>query len=82
MARHHNHLIRNLLTAALTVIAAMHPQAVGHMTQAGTTLLLATVQGVADAATAQPGPAILTAGLIYITHQIRTHRPHPRRAHA
>jgi hypothetical protein len=82
MARRQDHLIRNLLIAALIVIAAMHPEAVGHLARAGTALLLAIVQGAADAAAAQPGPAILTAGLIYITHQIRTHRPRARRAHA
>ena len=75
MARRQDHLIRNLLIAALIVIAAMHPEAVGHLAQAGATLLLAIVQGVADAATDQPGPAVLTAGALYVIHQIRTHRP-------
>jgi hypothetical protein len=82
MARRQDHLIRNLLIAALIVIAAMHPEAVGQLAHLGTTLLLAIVQGVADAAADNPGPAILTAGLIYITHQIRTHRPRTSRARA
>lgn len=81
MARRQDHLIRNLLIAALIVIAAMHPTAVGQMAQLGAGLLLAIVQGVTDAAADQPGPAVLTAGLIYVAHQIRTHRPQPSRAH-
>lgn len=82
MARRQDHLIRNLLIAALIVIAAMHPEAVGNLAHLGAGLLLAIVQGVTDAATDQPGPAVLTAGLIYVIHQIRTHRPHPNRARA
>lgn len=82
MARRQDHLIRNLLITALTVIAAMHPTAVGQMAHLGASLLLAIVQGVADAAADNPGPAVLTAGLIYVVHQIRTHRPHPSRARA
>lgn len=80
MARRHDHLIRNLLIAALTVIAAMHPTAVGQMAQLGAGLLLAIVDGITRAAADQPGPAVLTAGLLYVIHQIRTHRP--RTAHA
>lgn len=81
MARRQDHLIRNLLIAALIVIAAMHPEAVGQMAHHGATLLLAIVQGVADAAADNPGPAVLTAGALYVIHQIRTHRP-PTRARA
>lgn len=81
MARRQDHLIRNLLYAALIVIAAMHPDAVGQMAHLAAGLLLAIVQGVTDAAVAQPGPAVLTGGLIYVVHQIRTHRP-PARARA
>jgi hypothetical protein len=79
--RRQDHLIRNLLITSLIIIAAMHPEAVGHMAELGTALILAIVQGATDAATAQPGPAILTAGAIYVVHQIRTHRP-PARATA
>jgi hypothetical protein len=75
MARRPNQLLRNLLTASLIILAAMHPTTVGHMAEAGATLLLAIVQGIAQAATDQPGPAALAAGAIYIAHQIRTHRP-------
>lgn len=82
MARRPDHLIRNLLIAALIIIAAMHPEAVGQLTETAVGLLLAIVQGAAEAAANQPGPAILTAGLIYIAHQIHTHRPRARRAHA
>ena len=82
MARRPNHLLRNLLITSLIILAAMHPQAVGRLAQLATELILAIVQGVADAATAHPGPAMLAAGLVWIAHQIRTHRPHPARAHA
>lgn len=79
MRRHPNNLIRNLLAASLIIIAAMHPQAAGHLAQLGAGLLLAIVQGVADAAAANPGPAILAGLALYVAHQIRTHRP--ARAH-
>ncbi|MCX5522221.1 hypothetical protein OG342_04975 [Streptomyces bobili] len=82
MARRQDHLIRNLLITALIVIAAMHPQAVGQLAHLAAGLLLAIVQGVADAAADQPGPAVLTAGLLYVIHQIRTHQPKPSRARA
>lgn len=82
MARRQDHLIRNLLIAALIVIAAMHPDAVGQMAQLGAGLLLAIVDGITRAAADNPGPAVLTAGLIYAVHQIRTHRPHTSHARA
>lgn len=75
MRRRPDNLIRNLFLASLIVIAAMHPTAVGRMANLGAGLLLAIVQGVADAAHDQPGPAVLAAGAIYIAHQIHTHRP-------
>lgn len=75
-----NHLIRNLLGVALIVLAAMHPDTAGHMAQLGVGLVLAIIQGVADAAVAQPVPAILAAGAVYVVHQIRTHRPRTARA--
>ena len=81
MARRQDHLIRNLLIAALIVIAAMHPETVGQLAQLGAGLLLAIVDGITDAAADQPGPAVLTAGALYAIHQIRTHRP-PTRAGA
>jgi hypothetical protein len=81
MRSHPNHLIRNLLIASLIVLAAMHPQAVGDMAHLGVALILAIVQGAADAAADNPGPAILAAGLVYLAHQTRTHRPRTARAH-
>lgn len=77
MRRRQDHLIRNLLIASLIAIAAMHPAAVGHMAQLGVTLVLAIVQGAAEAAADQPGPAAILATAIYAAHQIRT-RPHTR----
>jgi hypothetical protein len=76
--RRPDRLLLRLLYTTLVILAAMHPAAVGHIAQAGATLLLAIVDGIAQAAANQPGPAILTAGAIYITHQIRTHRPRTR----
>lgn len=81
MARRPNHLLRNLLYASLITLAAMHPQAVSRLTQLGTELVLAVITGIAQAATAHPGPAILAAGAVYIAHQARTHRPTHTRAH-
>lgn len=82
MRRHPNHLIRNLLILSLIVIAAMHPTTVGHMTRIGTELLLAIVNGMAEGAAAHPGAAALTALAVYVAHQIRTHQPRARTAHA
>jgi hypothetical protein len=76
-----NHLIRNLLGVALTILAAMHPDTTGHLAQLGVGLLLAIVQGAADAAADNPGPAVLAAGLVYLAHQIRTHRPRTAHTH-
>lgn len=78
MRRRPDNLLRNLFITTLIIIAAMHPEAVGHLANLTAGLLLAIVQGIADAAHDQPGPAILTVGAIYAVHQIRTHRP---RAH-
>lgn len=75
-----HHLIRNLLAIALTVLAAMHPDTAGHLAHLTVGLLLAVIQGAADAAADNPGPAVLAAGLVYLAHQIHTHRP--RTAHA
>lgn len=75
MRRRPDHLLRNLLYTALTIIAAMHPNEVGHLAQLAAGLLLAIVDGTTQAAAAQPGPALLTAGALYAIHQIRTHRP-------
>lgn len=79
MRRRPNTLLRNLFITSLIILAAMHPQAVSHMAQLAAGLLLAIVDGLAHAAANQPGPAILTAGALYIAHQIRTHQP--RTAH-
>ncbi|MEH0586203.1 hypothetical protein QA942_19785 [Streptomyces sp. B21-106] len=79
MRRRPDNLLRNLLITTLIVLAAMHPQTVGHLANLAAGLLLAIVQGIADAAHDQPGAAALTVGAMYAVHQIRTHRP---RAHA
>jgi hypothetical protein len=76
-----NHLLRNLLAVALIILAAMHPDTAGHLANLGVTLLLAIVQGATDAATDNPGPAVLAAGAAYLAHQIRTYRPRAARAH-
>lgn len=69
------HLIRNLLIGALLILAAMHPDTSAHLAEIATTLLLATVDGIARAASQQPEAALLFAGALYLAHQIRTHRP-------
>lgn len=74
-------LLRNLLAVALTVLAAMHPDVAGHLAQLGVGLVLAIVQGAADAAADNPGPAILAAGVVYLAHQIRIHQPRTAHAH-
>jgi hypothetical protein len=75
MARRPNQLLLRLFYASLIILAAMHPDTARHIAQAGATLLLAIVEGIATAATDQPGPAALAAGAVYVAHQIRTHRP-------
>lgn len=75
MTRRPNQLLLRLFYASLIILAAMHPTAVGHLANLGTDLLLAIVQGIADAAADNPGPALLTAGALYIAHQARVHRP-------
>lgn len=77
MARRHNQLLRNLFIASLIILAAMHPAAVGHMAQLAVGLVLAIVQGAAQAAADQPGPAAIAAIAVYAAHQIRSHRPRP-----
>ncbi|MFF3511551.1 hypothetical protein [Streptomyces sp. NPDC002573] len=70
-----DHLLRNLLIAALITLAAMHPTTIDHLTQLGAGLVLAVLNGIATAARQQPGPAILAAGLIWLAYQLRTRRP-------
>lgn len=78
-----NHLLRNLLYTTLLILAAMHPDTAGTLAQLAAGMVLATVNGVAAAAAEQPEAALLTTGLVWIAHQIRTHRPAARRpAHA
>ena len=81
MARRPNPLLRNLLAASLLILALMHPAAVGRLANLTVTVALAIVQGAADAAAANPGPAVLAGLALYVAHQIRTHRPHTARAH-
>ena len=81
MRRHPNRLLHQLLAASLIILAAMHPAAVTQCTELAAGILLAIVQGIADAASHNPGPAALTAGAIWIAHQARTHKP-PTRARA
>lgn len=75
-----SHLLRNLLIGALLILAAMHPTTVTTLVEIALGLVFATTTGIAAAATEQPEAALLTAGALYIAHQIRTHRP--RTAHA
>lgn len=75
MRRRPDHLLRSLLAAALAVLALMHPETTARLAELATGLLLAVVAGIAQAAAAQPEAALLTAGGIYLAHQIRTHRP-------
>lgn len=75
-----NHILRNLLYTTLIILAAMHPDTAGTLAQLAAGMVLATVNGVAAAAAEQPEAALLTAGAIWIGHQIRTHRPARTRA--
>ena len=80
MRRRPNTLLRNLLIGSLIILAAMHPDAVGQLTQLAAGLVLAIVDGISCAAADNPGPAAIAALGVYVAHQIRTHRP--RTAHA
>jgi hypothetical protein len=81
MRRHPHRILHQLLAASLIILAAMHPAAVTTCAELGAGILLAIVEGVADAASHNPGPAALVAGAFYIAHQARTHKP-PARARA
>jgi hypothetical protein len=81
MRHHPNRTLQRLLIAALITLAAMHPGAVTTIAHLAAGLILATVNGITHAATEQPGPAILTAGLIWIAHQAHTHRRPARTRH-
>ena len=81
MRRRQNNLIRNLFIASLIILAAMHPNAVSHLTQLATELILAITNGIATAAADNPGPALLIAGALYIAHQARTHHSARARTH-
>jgi hypothetical protein len=81
MRRRHQNPLRWLLAGTLLILAATHPETVGHMVQLGVGLLLAIVQGAADGAAANPGAAALTCLAAYIAHQIRTHQPRTARTH-
>jgi hypothetical protein len=74
-------ILRYLLAATLLILAALHPDTLATLARLGAGAVLAIVTGIAQAATAQPEAALLTAGALYITHQIRTHRPARARAH-
>ncbi len=80
MARRPNTMIRNLLIGSLIILAAMHPTTVGRLANIAVSLILAIVQGAANAAADQPGPALLAGVILYAAHAIRTHRPHTTHA--
>ncbi|MEV6180173.1 hypothetical protein [Streptomyces sp. NPDC052015] len=82
MARRQDRLLLRLFYASLIILAAMHPDTTTQLAETATALLLGIVDGAAKAAADQPGPALLAAGAIWITHQIRTHRPRTARARA
>lgn len=75
MRRRPDHLLTRLFIASLITLALMHPETTAHLAELATGLLLAVVTGITHAAAAQPEAALLTAGGIYLAHQIRTHRP-------
>ena len=78
MARRPNRLLLRLLYASLGILALMHPAAVGRLANLTVTVALTAIQGAADAAAANPGPAVLAGLLLYVAYQIRTHRPRAR----
>lgn len=81
MRRHPNRLLHWLLAGSLLTIALMHPATVGRLAQLAVGLALAIVQGAANAAADQPGPAAITGLALYVAHQIHTHRPRARAHH-
>jgi hypothetical protein len=74
-------LLYRLFIGSLIVLAAMNPGAVTVLARIATGLILATINGITTAAADQPGPALLLAGLTWIAHQARTHRPRTARTH-
>ncbi|MFJ2000278.1 hypothetical protein [Streptomyces chartreusis] len=80
MRRRPNQLLKNLFIASLIILAAMHPNAVEQAARLGVGVILAVVNGIAQASADNPGPAMLAAGAIYVAYQIHIHRPRPARA--
>lgn len=78
MRRRPNQLLHRLLITSLIIIAAMHPDAVSQLARLGTGLVLAILNGIAQGAAANPGPALLAAGAVWIAHNAYTSRPRPR----
>jgi hypothetical protein len=81
MRRHPNHLLRNLLIASLIILAAMNPDATRQLTELATGLVLAMVQGIANAAADNPGAAAVAVITAWAVHRIHTHQPHARARH-
>ncbi|MFD0053022.1 hypothetical protein ACFVHR_04760 [Streptomyces sp. NPDC127168] len=83
MRRRPDRILRQLLAATLVILAIMHPETTAHLAEIAAAMVLGVIDGIGQAAAAQPGPALLLAGALYLAHQIRTHRPPTRaRAHA
>ncbi|GGQ83681.1 hypothetical protein [Streptomyces flaveolus] len=81
MRRRPDRILRQLLAATLVILALMHPETTARLAETAAAMVLGIVDGIAQAAAAQPEAALLLAGAIYLAVQIRTHRPRAR-AHA
>ena len=75
MRRRPDRLLYRLFITSLLILAAMHPDGTARIAQLAVGLVLAIVQGAADAAAQNPAAAALAAGLAWIAHQVRVHRP-------
>ncbi|MDN3244138.1 hypothetical protein [Streptomyces sp. ZSW22] len=82
MRRRPDRILRQLLAASLIILALMHPETTAHLAEIAAAMILGIVNGIGQAAAAQPGPALLLAGGIYLAIEIRTHRPPAARVRA
>ncbi|MFC7817579.1 hypothetical protein ACFUTR_23395 [Streptomyces sp. NPDC057367] len=80
MRRRPDRILRQLLAVTLVILALMHPETTAHLAEITAAMVLGVIDGIGQAAAAQPGPALLLAGGIYLAVQIRAHRPPAARA--
>lgn len=70
----HDRILLWLCAGTLLILAAMYPDATQTAAHGATTVLLAVVEGIAQAAAQQPAAALIAAGGLYLARTWHTHR--------